>query len=106
SLFQRVPDDRAGVHQNHDIASQSFWIGLVTSCTFDEAASSCNCFLACSLFCTGGVNVARIRPFDVTVTCSPFWAFSRYFNRLALKSLMFTVSMPVFPACTKMLYKS
>jgi len=37
--------------------------------------------------------VASNLPFVVTLICSPEFAFSRYFKRLALKSLMFTVCM-------------
>jgi hypothetical protein len=41
----------------------------------------------------GGVIVARNLPFEVTEICSPELAISKYFNRLALKSLILIVCM-------------
>lgn len=49
--------------------------------------------------------VAISLPLVVTLICSPALAFSKYFNRLALKSLIFTVCIGApIAACTECLY--
>ena len=47
--------------------------------------------LAALCWLTGGVRVAKGRPFEVTLIRSPCCTILRYFNKLALSSLMLTL---------------
>src|SRR5690606_12889886 len=89
----------------HSIASHWVSSGLVTSLILAVAESSLSRFFASAFLSVGGAIVAKILPFVVTVICSPRLAFSRYFSRLALRSLIFTVSMVSnLTNCTRQLY--
>lgn len=73
--------------------SHSLSSGLVTSLILAVAESSLNRDFANSLLSAAAAIVAKTLPFVVTVICSPQLAFSRYFSRLALRELIFTVSI-------------
>jgi hypothetical protein len=88
------------------MASQFSLIGDTMSLITAVLAIRLSFSLASLRWVIGAVSVAKGVPFDVTFIFSPLRAIFKYFNKLALSSVMVTSILTITPAflCTTIMY--